>query len=134
MKCIPSNIELMNKKYASNRRQIVRDVIDAKPISKKEAISELDLEKEVYRLQNSVKKLSDDFALRRQQLQDDCREQLTSLNESTDKTRRLQNDLEQGKRWMGTNSHADLVFQNMRHYHRSTNLSNEKMRSLMNSI
>jgi hypothetical protein len=106
MKFIPSNIELMNKKYSSNKRQttIVKDAIDdnnhefiksSKSINKREPINEMDLEKEVYRLQNYLKKMNEDFALQQRRLEDDCCEQLKILNENVDKTHRLQQDLEQ---------------------------------------
>jgi hypothetical protein len=113
MKCIPSNIEIMNKKYSSNKQQtvIIKDAIDddnhdfnksrdySEPnnLIKKEYISEIDLESEVYRLQNTLKKMNEDFSLQRKKLEDDCCEQLKNLNENADKTHRLQQDLEKGK-------------------------------------
>jgi hypothetical protein len=90
MKFIPSNIDIMNKKYSSNKRQTV--------IVKKEPINETDLEKEVFRLQDTLKKMNEDFALQRRELEDDCCEQLKKLNENAEKTHRLHQDLEQGNR------------------------------------
>jgi len=74
MKYIPSNIEIMNKKYSSNKQQtvIIKDAIDDdlniirdNSETKKEYISEIDLKNEVYRLQNILKKMNDDFAFQR---------------------------------------------------------------------
>jgi hypothetical protein len=114
MKCIQSNKILMNIKYSSKENSsIIKDAIDVDDdqkflkyelnyknnISKKnhEHISEIDLENEVYRLQNILKKLNEDFTIKRKQLEDDCCEQLKKLNENSDQTHRLQQDLEQGK-------------------------------------
>jgi len=106
MKYIPSNIEIMNKKYSSNKQKtvIIKDAIDDdlnitrdNSETKKEYISEIDLKNEVYRLQNILKKMNDDFAFQRKKLEDDCCEQLKKLNENADKTHRLQQDLEKGK-------------------------------------
>jgi molecular chaperone DnaK (HSP70) len=114
MKFIPSNIEIMNKKYSSNKEQsiIIKDAIDddnhdftisrnnleKNPPIKKEHISEIDLENEVYRLQDTLKKLNENFAFQRKQLEDDCCEQLKELNQSADQIHHLQQDLEQGKK------------------------------------
>ncbi|CAF1025606.1 unnamed protein product [Rotaria sordida] len=112
MKCIPSNIEIMNKKYSLNKQQssiIIKDAIDDDNYDyiksqnnfnkndsiAKEHISEIDLENEVYRLQNVLKKMNDDFAIKRQQLEEQCSEQLKKLDANTDQTNRLQQDLEQ---------------------------------------
>jgi phage terminase large subunit len=113
----------MNIKYSSNENNtnnnnlsscsIVKDAIDVDNDQKflkyelnykkdltektaKETISEIDLENEVYRLRNVLKKLTEDFSSKRQQLEDDCCEQLRKLNENADQTHRLQQDLEQG--------------------------------------
>jgi hypothetical protein len=113
MKCIQSNKILMNIKYSSNENNsIAKDAIDVdddqkflkyelnykKDLTKKlnDNISEIDLENEVYRLQNILKKLTEDFTIKRKQLEDDCCEQLRKLNENADQTHRLQQDLEQG--------------------------------------
>ncbi len=112
MKYLPSNIEIMNKKYSSNKQRssIIKDAIDddnydftthgnnveKKNLLMKEPISEIDLQNEVYRLQNALKRMNEDFAIRRKQLEDDCCEQLKQLNENADKTQSLQQDLEQG--------------------------------------
>jgi transcription initiation factor IIF auxiliary subunit len=147
MKFIPSNIELMNKKYSSNKRQttIVKDAIDdnnhefiksSKSINKREPINEMDLEKEVYRLQNYLKKMNEDFALQQRRLEDDCCEQLKILNENVDKTHRLQQDLEQGNSIDIRKLSLKILFffQNMRHYQRNMNQLNMKMIYLMNNI
>jgi len=115
MKYIPSNIEIMNKKYSSTKKEkvIIKDAIDDDSFDftksrenfeknsslKRERISEIDLENEVYRLQNTLRKMNEDFEFQRKQLEDDCCEQLKRLNENADKTYRLQQDLEQGKIW-----------------------------------
>jgi hypothetical protein len=112
MKYLESNIEIMNKKYSSNKQRssIIKDAIDdddhdftapknnvdKKNLSTKEPISEIDLQNEVYRLQNALKNMNEDFAIKRKQLEDDCCEQLKQLNENADKTQSLQQDLEQG--------------------------------------
>ncbi|CAF4631084.1 unnamed protein product [Rotaria magnacalcarata] len=114
MKSIPSNFDLMNKKYESNTQQssvIIKDAIDdnnydyakvrndfskSKSVAK-EPISEIDLENEVYRLQNVLKKMSEEFAIKRQQLDDQFSEQLKQLDANTEQTNLLQRDLEQGK-------------------------------------
>jgi len=114
MKFIPSNIEIMNKKYSSNKEQsvIIKDAIDddnhdftisrnnleKNPPIKKEHISEIDLENEVYRLQDTLKKLNENFAFQRKQLEDDCCKQLKELNQNADQIHHLQQDLEQGKK------------------------------------
>ncbi|UJR23002.1 hypothetical protein I4U23_026028 [Adineta vaga] len=112
MKCIPSNKTLMNIKYSStDTSTIVKDAIDVDEDSKflkfesnfKESlvekqndyISEIDLQNEVNRLQNILKRMNDDFVNERKKLEDDCCEQLKKLNENADKTHRLQQDLEQ---------------------------------------
>jgi hypothetical protein len=121
MKRLDSNIELMNKRYSSNDKQksiVIKDAIDddydfvkSRQDSHrnnhdnnnsitKELINELDLENEVYRLQNVLKKINDDFAIKRKQLEDDCCEQLKTLNESADETHRLEQDLQQGKHFL----------------------------------
>ncbi|CAF1002542.1 unnamed protein product [Rotaria magnacalcarata] len=112
MKSIPSNFDLMNKKYESNTQQssvIIKDAIDdnnydyakvrndfskSKSVAK-EPISEIDLENEVYRLQNVLKKMSEEFAIKRQQLDDQFSEQLKQLDANTEQTNLLQRDLEQ---------------------------------------
>ena len=92
MKFLPSNIEIMNKKYSSNKQQssVIKDAIDddnhdftksrnnfdKKNSITKEPISEIDLQNEVYRLQNSLKKMNEDFAMKRKQLEEDCCEEL----------------------------------------------------------
>lgn len=98
----------MNEKYATNKKEIsvVKDVIDddkydftrsdENNVRKKGLIDEADLQNEVYRLQNTLKQMSEDFACQRKQLEDDCCAQLKKLNEDTEKTQRLQQDLEQG--------------------------------------
>jgi len=113
MKFTSSNKALMNIKYSSNENSsIIKDAIDVDDDQKflkyelnykkdrsekyaKQNISEIDLENEVFRLQNVLKKMSNDFCLKRQQLEDDCCEQLRKLNENADQTHRLQQDLEQ---------------------------------------
>jgi hypothetical protein len=113
LKYTQSNKILMNIKYSSKENSSIRkDAIDVdddqkflkyelnykKDLSKKinQNISEIDLENEVYRLQNLLKKLTEDFTIKRKQLEDDCCEQLRKLNENADQTHRLQQDLEQG--------------------------------------
>ncbi|CAF3192536.1 unnamed protein product, partial [Rotaria sp. Silwood2] len=64
-------------------------------LKKNDLISEHDLEKEVYRLQNHFKQIIEDFNIKRKQLEDDCCEQLRKLNENANKTHQLQQDLEQ---------------------------------------
>jgi len=112
MKYLPSNIEIMNEKYSPNKQRssIIKDAIDddnydftthgnnvdKKNLLTKEPISEIDLQNEVYRLQNALKRMNEDFAIKRKQLEDDCCEQLKQLNENADKTQSLQQDLEQG--------------------------------------
>ena len=109
MKYIPSNVELTNVRYSS-KKLLVKDAIDDDNYNSvisgdrlsrnqsvtKEPISEIDLENEVYRLQEVFKKLNEDFACKRKQLEDDCCEQLKTLNQNDDKTHRSQQDLEQG--------------------------------------
>jgi len=114
MKCISANKILMNIKYSSkDKSTIIKDAIDVdddqkflkfelnfkKNLAEKknDPISEIDLENEVYRLQNVMKKINEEFSVKRKQLEDDCCEQLRKLNENADKTHRLQQDLEQGK-------------------------------------
>jgi hypothetical protein len=109
-----SNKVLMNIKYSSKEKStIIKDAIDVdddqkflkfelnfkKHLAEKknDPISEIDLENEVYRLQNVMKKINEEFSVKRKQLEDDCCEQLRKLNENADKTHRLQQDLEQGK-------------------------------------
>lgn len=114
MKYISSNKTLMNIKYSSKDNSLlIKDAIDVndddrkflkyelnykKDLTKKfnDNISEIDLENEVYRLQNVLKKLTEDFTYKRKQLEDNCCEQLRKLNENADQTHRLQQDLEQG--------------------------------------
>jgi transcription initiation factor IIF auxiliary subunit len=150
MKFIPDNIERMNEKYKymPKKRQIttVKNTTDSnhgfgrssKPIDKKEPINEADLEKEVYRLQNYLKQMNEDFALQRRQLEDDCSKQLKTLNENADKTRRLQEELEQGIRLIEKKKKFsfDFVFlsQIMQNCPRNMNLSNVKMMHSMINI
>ena len=114
MKFIKSNVELMNKKYSKTKQEkiIVKDAIDDEncdsiktPVNSekmnsitKEPISEIDLENEVYRLQDIFRKINEEFAIKRKQLEDDCCEQLKKLNDNSEKTLNLQQDLEQGKK------------------------------------
>ncbi|CAF2718457.1 unnamed protein product [Rotaria sp. Silwood2] len=112
MKRIPSNIEIMNTKYSLNKQQssmVIKDAIDDDNYDyirsrnnfnkndsiAKEQISEIDLENEVYRLQNILKKMNEDFAIKRQQVEEQCSEQLKHLDENTDQTNRLKQDLEE---------------------------------------
>lgn len=115
MKLTSSNRILMNIKYSSNdNSMIIKDAIDVdddekflryeynykKDLSEKSAqqeLSEIDLENEILRLQNHLRKLNEDFIVKRQQLEDDCCEQLRKLNENSNQTHRLQQDLERGK-------------------------------------
>ncbi|CAF0800352.1 unnamed protein product [Rotaria sp. Silwood1] len=132
MKCIPSNIEIMNKKYSLNKQQssmIIKDAIDDDSYDyiksrnnfnkndsiAKEHISEIDLENEVYRLQNILKTMNEDFATKRQQLEDQCSEQLKKLDADTNQTNRLQQDLEQ--------EYAKLLveYESMKHENESLN-------------
>ena len=88
----------MNIKYSSKEKSTtIKDAIDVdddqkflkyelnfkRDLSekKKEPISEVDLENEVYRLQNVMKKLNEEYSIKRKQLEDDCCEQLRKLNE-----------------------------------------------------
>jgi hypothetical protein len=129
MKSLESNIDIMNKKCSSKKqgKLIVKDAIDddenydsiksQNNIDKnnsiaKEPISEIDLENEVYRLQNVLKQMNEEFTLKRRQLEDDCCEKLKQLNESSDKTHHLQQDLEQGKR--SSISNVDDLFPSCR--------------------
>lgn len=97
MKFIQSNIDIMNRKYS------YRDAVDqdedsffdsSKP--KKETINESDLEKEVYRLQDTLQRMSEDFAQQRKQLEDNCCEQLKQLNQTIEKNQQVKQDLEKG--------------------------------------
>jgi translation elongation factor EF-G len=115
MKHLPANRTLMNIKYSSNENSsIIKDAIDVdddqkflkyelnykKNLSERKSndnISEIDLENEVFRLQNVLKNMTEEFSMKRKQLEDDCCEQLKKLNENADQTHRLQQDLEQGK-------------------------------------
>ena len=112
MKLTSSNRILMNIKYSSNNNSmIIKDAIDVdhdekflryesnykKDLSAQQELSEIDFENEILRLQNLLRKLNEDFIVKRQQLEDDCCEQLRKLNENTNQTYRLQQDLERGK-------------------------------------
>ncbi|CAF1106945.1 unnamed protein product [Adineta steineri] len=125
MKFLPSNIEIMNSKYASKKpsKSVIKDAIDdddhdfsasRKSSGKqnptaKEPISETDLQNEVYRLQNALKKMNEEYAAKRRQLEEECCERLKQLNENADKTQSLQQDLEQ--------EHAKLLveYESMKH-------------------
>lgn len=116
MKMTSSNRILMNIKYSSNdNSMIIKDAIDVdhdekflryesnykKDLSEKCAqqdLNETDLENEIVRLQNLLRKLNEDFIVKRQQLEDDCCEQLRKINENANQTHRLQQDLERGKK------------------------------------
>ncbi|CAF1155133.1 unnamed protein product [Adineta steineri] len=112
MKCIATNKKLMNIKYSSKENSVIaKDAIDINDDQKflkyelnykndlaeksNHHISEIDLANEVYRLQNLIKKLNEDFSIKRRQLEENCCEQLRKLNEDADKTHRLQQHLEQ---------------------------------------
>ena len=111
MKFLPSNIDLMNEKYArqekdlshvpdvsrvqSNSSQSKPDLLDFS--SKRAPIDEMDLQNEVFRLQECVQNMNDDFAGQRKQLKEQCGEELRALNEQTAETRRLQQELEESK-------------------------------------
>lgn len=114
MKYLSSNKILMSIKYSSkDSSSIIQDAVDVdndrqfleyelnykQNLSEKtdNCISEIDLENEVFRLQNRLKKLNEDFTIKRKQLEEECCEQLRKLNENADKTHRLQQDLEQGR-------------------------------------
>lgn len=114
MKLTSSNRTMMNIKYSSNDHSIIQDACDVEDDQKflkyeynykkdlsdkhaREELSEIDYENEILRLQDLLKKLSEDFILKRQQLEDDCCEQLRKLNENANQTHRLQQDLERGK-------------------------------------
>ena len=97
MKFIQSNVDIMNRKYS------YRDAVDQDENSsfdstkpKKEPIDESDLEKEVYRLQDTLKRMSEDFAQQRKQLEDNCCEQLKQLNQTIEKNQQVKQDLEKG--------------------------------------
>lgn len=64
---------------------------------KNDSINENDLESEIQRLQNLIKQTSEDFNVKRKQLEEDCCEELRKLNENANKSHQLQQDLEQGK-------------------------------------
>ena len=113
MKYTSSNRTLMNIKYSSTEHSIIQDACDVdddqkflkyeynfkKDLSDKHArqdLSEVDYENEIRRLQGLLKNLSEDFILKRQQLEDECCEQLRKLNENANQTHRLQQDLERG--------------------------------------
>lgn len=102
----------MNKKYASKRQlsSVIKDAIDddtydftqsrtnsnINEFTSKEPISEVDLENEVYRLQDIFKKMNEDFAAKRRQFEDECEEELQKIHKDTHLANYLQQDLEQG--------------------------------------
>lgn len=98
MKYIESNVDLMNQRYA------YKDAIDQdddkssfnSSSQKKDTYSEVEHEKEVYRLQETLKRMSEDFAQQRKQLEDDCCEQLKQLNATIEKNQQVKQDLEKG--------------------------------------
>ncbi|UJR25901.1 hypothetical protein I4U23_007249 [Adineta vaga] len=63
--------------------------------SKKEPIKEVDLQNEVYRLQNVLKNMNEEFDIKRKKLEEDCCQELKQLNENTTNTQQLQQDLAQ---------------------------------------
>ncbi|CAF3587698.1 unnamed protein product [Rotaria socialis] len=105
MKCTSTNKILMNIKYASKNPDSVD--IDDKFLKfqynlkntsfqkKDDSMSEIDLEKEVNRLETLLKKTTENFNVTRKQLEDDCCEQLRKLNADANRTHQLQQDLEQ---------------------------------------
>ncbi|CAM4773544.1 unnamed protein product [Rotaria magnacalcarata] len=95
MKSIPSNFDLMNKKYESNTQQssvIIKDAIDDNNYDYAKVRNDFS---KMYRLQNVLKKMSEEFAIKRQQLDDQFSEQLKQLDANTEQTNLLQRDLEQ---------------------------------------
>ena len=116
MKCIPSNKTTMKKKLCSSMDagaevMITRDASDdndglhfgtgdqlSTSDLRAESRSEVELEAEVQCLQTTLKKMNEDFVVKRKRLEDDCCEQLTRLNDNAHQTHRLQQDLEKGKR------------------------------------
>lgn len=105
MKYIKSNIDLMKIRYESRQRSTQKSV-DYSPPSvkssdseiKREPLNESDLQKEVFRLQNTLTQLDEEFELKRRELDADCEEQLKKSKQNVDQTRRLQEDLQQGER------------------------------------
>ena len=98
----------MNIKYESRQRSMgnlqksidysSRSVKSSDGEIKRETLNEGDLQKEVFRLQNTLTQLGEEFELQRRELDVDCEEQLKKTKENVDQTRRLQEDLQQGKR------------------------------------
>ena len=116
MKCIPSNKAAVKRQLCSSIDAgddtiLERDATDDNDWSKFETSDQqstsgfrpdsrgaFELEADVQRLQTTLKKMNEDFVVKRKRLEDDCCEQLRRLNENADQTHRLQQDLEKGKR------------------------------------
>lgn len=107
MKFIPVNIKLTNEKCGQVRAAATTPRSDSvedhrshssrsRPKSRG-MINEEDLQSEVFHLQATIQQINEDFARQRRALEDDCAEQLKELNESTEKTRRLHEDLQKGE-------------------------------------
>ena len=106
MKFLPSNIDSMNKKYArrGEDRSNIPDMsrVQSKPDlldfpSQREPIDELNPQNEVFRLQERIKTMNDDFARQRKQLKEKYGEELRTLSVQTAATRRLQEDIEKSR-------------------------------------
>jgi hypothetical protein len=132
MKRIGSNIEMMNKKYASIKQQqpvsplsVGRDSINDDSIQSRnrsvksnstmrEPMNELTLRNEVCQLQNDLKSMHEEFALKRKQLEEECSDEVKQINENVTKNQSLQRDLESGKHTM--DSSFDLYRRFLRAY------------------
>lgn len=108
MKYIPDNIDSMNARYSRQRtaRAHVPDMPRVQSVSSRsksslpnprEPIDETNLQDEVFRLQERVKEMNEDFARQRQHLKQQYGEELHTLNEQTENTRRLQQDVDKSE-------------------------------------
>ena len=108
MKYIPDNIDSMNARHSRPRtdRAYVPDMPRIQSASSRansslpnsrEPIDKMYLKDEVFRLQERVKEMNDDFARQRQQLKEQYGEKLHVLNEETQKTRHWQQDVDKSE-------------------------------------
>lgn len=113
MKFIESNIDIVNKRSAMKNQKcstIVKDAIDddsydynksqnnfqRSVASVKEPINEEDLKAEVFRLQDILRKMNEEFSIKRKQLEDECTDQLKQFNADIAQTTRSPKELEEG--------------------------------------